>query len=104
MGWDEAVRFEFQPNDRGNPPGKVADVDVVFLQPPFVGLKLVGFAIWEDRKTRNVTFPARQYTINGESRSFKLLRGVDNADQVKGLQVAILKAWDVFMARCEAVR
>jgi hypothetical protein len=32
------------------------------------GLKLIGFAIWERRTCggRNVTFPARQYSVNGE--------------------------------------
>ena len=42
------------------------------------GLKLIGFGIWE-RKTgggRNVTFPARQYSVNGERRTFALLRPV----------------------------
>ena len=40
------------------------------------GLKLIGFAVWERRggTGRNVTFPARQYSINGERRSFALLR------------------------------
>jgi hypothetical protein len=39
------------------------------------GLKLIGFAIWERRTgRRNVTFPARQCSVNGERRSFALLR------------------------------
>jgi hypothetical protein len=40
------------------------------------GLKQIGFAIWERRggSGRNVTFPARQYGVNGERRSFALLR------------------------------
>ena len=40
------------------------------------GLKLIGFSIWERRGGvgRNVTFPARQYSVNGERRSFALLR------------------------------
>jgi hypothetical protein len=39
-------------------------------------LKLVGFAIWERRAGggRNVTFPARSYTVNGDRRNFALLR------------------------------
>ena len=37
--------------------------------------KLIGFAIWERRNGgRNVTFPARQYAVNGERRTFALLR------------------------------
>ena len=65
------------PNTTGNPPGKLADAEVVFEGEagPFSGLKLIGFSIWERRDGgRNVTFPARQYSINGERRSFALLR------------------------------
>ena len=44
------------------------------------GLKLIGFAVWERRSGggRNVTFPARQYAVNGERRSFALLRPIDD--------------------------
>ena len=40
------------------------------------GLKLIGFAVWERRAGTglNVTFPARQYSVNGERRSYALLR------------------------------
>ena len=40
------------------------------------GLKLIGFTVWERRTGggRNVTFPARTYSVNGERRSFALLR------------------------------
>ena len=38
-------------NERGNPPGKLADVELHFTAGPvpFVGLKLIGFAVWERR-------------------------------------------------------
>ena len=58
-------------NDKGNPPGKLADAELHFTDGPLDGLKLIGFSVWE-RKTgtgRNVTFPARQYSVNGERRS-----------------------------------
>lgn len=64
------------PNEKGNPPGKLADAELHFSDGPLDGLKLVGFGVWE-RKTgtgRNVTFPARSYSVNGERRSFALLR------------------------------
>ena len=66
------------PNDKGNPPGKLADAEIHFVDGVFGGLKLIGFAIWERRTGagRNVTFPARQYSVNGERRSFTLLRPV----------------------------
>ena len=63
-------------NEKGNPPGKLADAELHFSDGPLEGLKLIGFGIWE-RKTgagRNVTFPARTYSVNGERRSFSLLR------------------------------
>ena len=50
-------------NDKGNPPGKLADVELHFdaADGALEGLKLIGFAIWERRTGtgRNVTFPAR---------------------------------------------
>jgi hypothetical protein len=63
-------------NEKGNPPGKLADAELHFTEGVLQGLKLIGFAIWERRSGsgRNVTFPARQYSVNGERRSFALLR------------------------------
>jgi hypothetical protein len=71
------------PNDKGNPPGKLADAELHFAGGPLDGLKLIGFAVWERRNGgRTVTFPARQYSVNGERRSFALLRPVaDTASQ-----------------------
>ena len=64
------------PNDKGNPPGKLADAELHFTEGALEGLKLIGFAVWERRtgNGRNVTFPARQYSVNGARRSFALLR------------------------------
>ena len=77
---------KIMPNDKGNPPGKLADAELHFTEGPLEGLKLIGFAIWERRSGagRNVTFPARQYAVNGERRSFALLRPiVDTTAQAK---------------------
>ena len=80
------------PNDKGNPPGKLADAELHFTDAagPLSGLRLIGFSIWERRggTGRNVTFPARQYSINGERRSFALLRpivDVSGQERVRGL-------------------
>lgn len=55
------MTFRFFPNDKGNPPGKLADAELHFQDGPFAGLKLIGFSIWERKGGgRNVTFPARQ--------------------------------------------
>ena len=37
------------PNDKGNPPGKLADAELHFTEGPLSGLKLVGFGVWERR-------------------------------------------------------
>ena len=77
------MTIKFTPNDKGNPPGKLADAELHFSGGPIDGLKLIGFAVWERRNGgRTVTFPARQYSVNGERRSFALLRPiVDTASQ-----------------------
>jgi len=83
-------------NDKGNPPGKLADAEIHFTDGPFEGLKLIGFAVWE-RKTvagRNVTFPARSYSTNGERRSFSLLRPVADSTASNRLRDLILAAYE----------
>ena len=74
----EIVSVRIVPNATGSPVGKLADAELVFEADagPFSGMKLIGFAVWERRtgNGRNVTFPARQYSVNGERRSFALLR------------------------------
>ena len=82
-------------NDKGNPPGKLAEAELHFTQGPLEGLKLIGFGIWE-RKTgtgRNVTFPARQYSVNGERRSFALLRPVIDTTAQNRVRDLILDAY-----------
>src|SRR5918996_290835 len=83
------------PNDKGNPPGKLADAELHFSQGPLEGLKLIGFGVWE-RKTgngRNVTFPARQYSVNGERRSFSLLRPVSDTTSQDRIRELVLQAY-----------
>ena len=82
-------------NDRGNPPGKLADAELHFTDGPLDGLKLIGFAVWERRTStgRNVTFPARQYSVNGERRSFALLRPLVDATAQDRVRDLILQAY-----------
>jgi hypothetical protein len=70
------VVVRITPTEKNNPPGKLADAELHFTEGALDGLKLIGFGIWERRSGngRNVTFPARQYSVNGERRSFALLR------------------------------
>jgi hypothetical protein len=83
-------------NDRGTPAGKLADAELHFHgDSPLTGLKLIGFAIWERRggAGRNVTFPARQYAVNGERRSFALLRSVSDTTAQDAIRDRILEAY-----------
>jgi hypothetical protein len=83
------------PNDKGNPTGKLADAELHFVDGPLAGLKLMGFAIWERRNGpgRNVTFPARTYSVNGTTRSFVLLRAVGDDHTQDQLRDQILQAY-----------
>ena len=83
------------PNDRGNPPGKLADAELHFTDGALEGLKLIGFAVWERRggSGRNVTFPARQYSLNGERRSYSLLRPINDPNAQAPVRDRILEAY-----------
>ena len=99
------MNVKITPNDKGNPPGKLADAELHFTEGPLDGLKLIGFSIWERRggNGRNVTFPARQYTVNGERRAFALLRPiVDVAAQTK-VRDLILDAYQQYEERAAAL-
>ena len=92
---------KFAPNDRGNPPGKLADAELHFSEGTLDGLKLIGFGIWERRNHsgRNVTFPARQYSVNGERRSFALLRPIVDVTAQDKLREMILGAFQEYEER-----
>ena len=94
---EEVMSVQILPNTTSNPPGKLADAEVIFgaQAGPLSGLKLVGFAVWERRAGgRNVTFPARQYSVNGERRSFALLRPANgDVSAQEAIRDAILDAY-----------
>jgi hypothetical protein len=92
------MTIRITPNDKSNPPGKLAEAELHFSEGPLEGLKLIGFSIWERRggNGRNVTFPARSYAVNGERRTFALLRPiVDSTAQTK-LRELILEAFQAY--------
>ena len=93
MALDLTVKIT--PNDKGTPPGKLADAELHFTDGPLAGLKLIGFSIWERRggTGRNVTFPARSYSINGERRSFALLRPIVDTTAQDRIREQILDAY-----------
>ena len=89
-------------NDKGAPTGKLADAEVHFTDGEMEGLRLLGFAVWErrDGSGRNVTFPARTYSVNGERRSFALLRPVnDNGRTPTRVRDLVLQAYADHEAR-----
>jgi hypothetical protein len=91
----DTITVKITPNDKGNPPGKLADAELHFVDGALAGLKLIGFSIWERRggNGRNVTFPARQYAVNGERRSFALLRPVVDTTAQEAVRERILQAY-----------
>jgi hypothetical protein len=94
------MTIKILPNDKGNPPGKLADAELHFEQGPLEGLKLIGFAVWERKSGggRNVTFPARQYSVNGERRSFALLRPIADTTAQNRIRELVLQAYAEFEA------
>ena len=101
----DTITVKITPNDRGNPAGKLADAELHFGgESPLAGLKLIGFSIWERRggSGRNVTFPARQYSINGERRSFALLRPVVDTTTQNAVRERILEAYAEYETAAEA--
>jgi hypothetical protein len=87
-------------NEKGQPAGKLADAELHFTEGILAGLKLIGFSVWERKSGngRNVTFPARQFSVNGERRSFALLRPVTDTTSQDRLRDLILEAYAEFIA------
>ena len=83
------------PNEKQQPAGKLADAELHFSDGALEGLKLIGFGVWERRGGggRNVTFPARQYSVNGERRSFALLRPVADTTGQERVRELVLQAY-----------
>jgi hypothetical protein len=101
----DALAIKINPNVKGNPPGKLADVELHFGgESPLAGLKLIGFSVWERRggTGRNVTFPARQYAVNGERRSFALLRPVTDPTAQNAIRDRVLEAYAEYEERAAA--
>jgi hypothetical protein len=82
-------------NERNTPPGKLADAELHFSGGELDGLKLIGFAVWRRRDGvgQNVTFPARQFTVHGEKRSFALLRAIGDPSVQDRVRELVLQAY-----------
>ena len=57
------MTIKIVPNDKGNPPGKLADAELHFTSGPLEGLKLIGFGVWERRRVRAETWPSLRANI-----------------------------------------
>jgi hypothetical protein len=99
-----SIVVKITPNDKGSPTGKLADAELHFIDGELDGLKLIGFGVWERRggNGRNVTFPARQYQVNGERRSFALLRPIVDAAAQERVRDLVLNAFADYEERSEA--
>ena len=99
------LTIKITPNDKGNPPGKLADAELHFAgESPLAGMKLIGFSIWERRggNGRNVTFPARSYVVNGDRRAFALLRPIVDTTAQEAVRDRILEAFAEYEAVAQA--
>lgn len=89
------MKVKLSENTTGNPPGKLADAELHFTEGPLAGLKLIGFSLWERRTGGfNVTFPARSYSVNGERRSFALLRPIEDTTAQNRIRDLIIAAYE----------
>src|SRR5262245_5371953 len=63
------MTIKITPNDKGNPPGKLADAELHFTEGPLEGLKLIGFSTWEraggEGEEGTSTFPGVQSGSKG---------------------------------------
>lgn len=89
---------KIMPNDKGTPSGKLADAELHFTEGHLAGMRLLGFMVWERRTGtgRNVTFPSRTYSVNGERRSFSLLRPASDQSSQDAVRDLVLLAYSEF--------
>ena len=96
------MEVKIMPNEnKSAPAGKLADAEVHFTEGELQGLRLLGFAVWERRQGpgRNVTFPSRTYSVNGERRSFSVLRPVNDPNSQNRVRDLVLQAYADFEAQ-----
>jgi hypothetical protein len=95
MEQDKQIQVHFSDRNDKAPAGKLASAEIRFMTGPMEGLRLVGFTIWaRNAGGRNVTFPSRQYVLNGQKRSFDLLRPLRDDGAQHRLRERILSEFD----------
>ena len=85
------MTIKITPNDKGNPPGKLAEAELHFSDGPLEGLKLIGFSVWERRGG-----PPQLQLHGGAGRRFAAIGGrsslvtITHSDALAFAQVLIL--------------
>jgi hypothetical protein len=90
------IVVHIMPNEKGDPPAKLADAELHFIGGELDGLKLIGFAVWqreEDGGEWAVTLPARLYGVNGERRTVARLRAVADVSAQNRIRDLVLQAY-----------
>ncbi len=89
------------PTEKNAPQGKLADVEVHFTEGAMEGLRLLGFSVWERKNGagRSVTFPSRTYSVQGQRRSFSLLRPQNDSKPQERVRDLVLQAYADFEAQ-----
>ena len=92
---DETIAINILPADDRAPAGKLADIELHFTAGALEGLKLLGFTVWEGHgdKGPSMSLPSRHYVVNGERRSFNLLRPSGEIPAQDGLRDTLLAAF-----------
>jgi len=87
-------------NEEKTPPQKLADAELHFRGGDLDGLKLIGFAIWrrQGRNCCDVTFPSREFTVNGRRRRYALLRSVGESIAQDRVRDRVLQAYADYSA------
>jgi hypothetical protein len=89
------IEIKIQRNNRHTTPGKLAEAELHYTGGEPDGLKLVGFAVWEahNGRSRYVSLPARQFAVNGDRRSFVLLRSIADPKAQDRIRDLVLQAY-----------
>lgn len=90
-------------NETKAPARKLADAELHFRGGELDGVKLVGFAIWRrrDRDGFDVTFPSREFTMDGRRRRYSLLRSNGEPGAQDRIRDLILQTYETVHASAD---
>jgi hypothetical protein len=85
-------------NENKAPARRLADAELHFRGGELDGLKLIGFAIWQrrDRNGCDVTFPSREFTVDGRRRRYSLLRAISDPTAQDRVRDLVLRAYATY--------